>query len=66
MAASLWHLIDWVFEDPRLNPLRQEKKDLQATFRQQCPALGAMHDITTHYKHARITVPQGKVAATDV
>lgn len=66
LAASLWHLIDWIFEDPRLNPQRQQKSDLQATLRQQCPALGVMHDITTLYKHARITKPQGKVAATDV
>ena len=66
LAASLWHLIDWIFEDPRLNPQCQQKSDLQATLRQQCPALGVMHDITTLYKHARITKPQGKVAATDV
>ena len=66
LAASLWHLIDWVFEDPRLNPQRQQKKDLQASFRQQCQALGVMHDITTLYKHARMTAPQGKVAATEV
>ena len=58
LAASLWHLIDWVFEDPRLNPQCQQKSDLQATLRQQCPALGVMHDITTLYKHARITKPQ--------
>ena len=66
LAASLWHLIDWIFEDPRLNPQRQQKSALQATLHQQCPALGVMHDITTLYKHARITKPQGKVAATDV
>lgn len=66
LAASLWHLIDWIFEDPRLNPQCQQKSDLQATLRQQCPALGVMHDITTLYKHARMTKPQGKVAATDV
>ena len=66
LAASLWHLIGWIFEDPRLNPQRQQKSDLQATLRQQCPALGVMHDITTLYKHARMTKPQGKVAATDV
>jgi hypothetical protein len=66
LAASLWHLIDWIFEDPRLNPQRQQKSDLQATLRQQCPALGVMHDITTLYKHARMTKPQGKVAATDM
>lgn len=66
LAASLWHLIDWIFEDPRLNPQRQQKSDLQATLRQQCPALGVMHDITTLYKHARMTRPQGNVMATDV
>ena len=66
LAASLWHLIDWIFEDRRLNPQYQQKSDLQATLRQQCPALGGMHDITTLYKHARMTKPRGKVAATDV
>ncbi|MBU6284781.1 MAG: hypothetical protein KGO85_02450 [Proteobacteria bacterium] len=66
LAASLWHLIDWIFEDPRLNPQRQQKSDLQATLRQQCPALGVMHDITTPYKYARMTKPQGNVTATDV
>jgi hypothetical protein len=40
LAASLWHLIDWIFEDRRLNPQYQQKSDLQATLRQQCPALG--------------------------
>lgn len=66
LAASLWHLIDWVFEDPRLNSPHQERKALQATFRQRCPALGVMHDVTTLYKHARMTKPQGNVAATGV
>lgn len=66
LAASLWHLIDWVFEAPSLNSPHQEKKNLQATLRQQCPALGVMHDITTLYKHARMTKPQGNVTATDV
>jgi hypothetical protein len=66
LAASLWHLIDWVFEDPRLNSQHQEKKALQTNLRQQCPALGVMHDITTLYKHARMTRPQGNVMATDV
>lgn len=66
LAASLWHLIDWVFEDPRLNLQHQQKSDLQVAFRQQCAALGVMHDITTLYKHARMTKPQGKVASTDV
>lgn len=23
LAASLWHLIDWIFEDSRLNPQHQ-------------------------------------------
>jgi hypothetical protein len=66
LAASLWHLIDWIFEDPRLNPQCQQKSEFQAALRQQCWALGVMHDITTLYKHARITKPQGEVAATDV
>ena len=28
LAASLWHLVDWIFEDPRLNPQCQQKSDL--------------------------------------
>ena len=69
LAASLWHLIDWAFEDQRLKSRNLDKKDLQAlqaTFRQQCPALGVMHDITTLYKHARVSAPLGKVATMNV
>ena len=69
LASSLWHLIDWAFEDQRLKSPRLDKKDLQAlqaTFRQQCPALGVMHDITTLYKHARVSAPLGKVATMNV
>lgn len=64
LAGSLWHLTDWITEYRYPNHSRADVSGEQDAFELMCPQLGAMHDIVTAYKHAKVSTPRGKVTNT--
>lgn len=64
LAGSLWHLIDWIAEYNYPKHSRSQVGREQDSFVAMCPPLGAMHDIVTAYKHAKVSNPRGKVIST--
>lgn len=64
LCSSLWHLIDWVEKDGRTNPSNLTLHELRIQFEHSCPALSAIHDITTVSKHAAISKTRGSVRSS--
>lgn len=64
LCSSLWHLIDWVEKDWRTNPNSLSLYELRTQFESICPALSAIHDITTVSKHGSISKVRGGVSSS--
>lgn len=61
LCSSLWHIIDWIEKDWRTNTEKLSLHELRTQFESSCPALSALHDITTVSKHGSLSKSRGNV-----
>lgn len=59
LAASLWHVLEWIEKDAVHGFGGKTKSDIRHHFMSQCPNLGIMHDIVTMSKHITVGTPKG-------
>lgn len=59
LAASLWHVLEWIEKDERHGFIGKSKTDIRNHFISACPNLGIMHDIVTMSKHITVSSPKG-------
>lgn len=55
LAASLWHVIEWIVQDKRHEHFGCSLKAVREYFIENCPDLAAMHDIATKGKHYTVS-----------
>ena len=61
LAASAWHIVEWIHIDSARGFSAQVLKDVQNHFIQECPALEVMHDVVTLGKHFKMSKPKAGI-----